>query len=205
MFCLSKGHYYLDRIPRSSPFYKILFSSSAIWSWISSTSRHETTQIQVLLSKYSLSVEVLIALGSLNCSHSFAFPSHLSICSGGDHCDFFFPERVYLDLLRPHYSNCCFANLFTLSLGIQSTVLFQLYCSCLLSLDCHVFPSLHGFQHWACLVHQYFSTRNDNPPVSSRIRGRYIILQDSIQWHLFQEPLAGTFPVWFTYAFSWLI
>lgn len=119
MFCLSKGHYYLDRIPRSSPFYKILFSSSAIWSWISSTPRPETTQIQVLLSKYSLSVEVLIALGSLNCSHSLAFPSHLSISLGGDHCDFsFFPKEYILTswghitvtVALPIFSPCLLAS-----------------------------------------------------------------------------------------------
>lgn len=119
MFCLSKGHYYLDRIPRSSPFYKILFSSSAIWSWISSTPRPETTQIQVLLSKYSLSVEVLIALVSLNCSHSLAFPSHLSISLGGDHCDFsFFPKEYILTswghitvtVALPIFSPCLLAS-----------------------------------------------------------------------------------------------
>lgn len=84
---LSKEHHHLQRIPQSGPFFKI-FSLSAIWSWLSSISRPETTQIRVLLSKHSLSVEVLIALGSLNPSHCLAFPSHLSICSGGDNMIF---------------------------------------------------------------------------------------------------------------------
>lgn len=134
---LSKEYHHLHRIPQSGPFFKI-FPLSAIWSWLSSISRPETTQIRVPLSKHSLSVEVLIALGSLNPSHCLAFPSHLSICSGGDNM-IFSPGWTWTP--RGHTVVMVSLSSFHCLVSSRSAMLLEFYRNYLLSPDRHAFPA----------------------------------------------------------------
>lgn len=124
-------------------------------------------------SNLALSPEILgISWGpwSPNGSHSLTSP-HLTQ-SAYLVTPVIFPQRVNLDTFRPHNSDCLFNDHCTLSPSIQSTDTFiPVLGSCLIFPDCLAFPNLHSFQHWECLAPLYFSTRNADPPASSRING----------------------------------
>lgn len=207
MSSFSKGCHHLPRIPRRNPSLKFSFlylSGPFSPEYLQqpglkllrprSFSQHLLSQLRPLLSLN----------GSLNGSHSLTFMSPQSICPCGHHHDFFPQSKS--DTLKPYYSDCCFVNLSTLCPSIQSTNSFIPAIPQLGTtpwLPCISQPP--WCWHWECLAPPYFSTRNTDPPVSSRISGEISHSLGFFSVSLFQESLADIFPVWFRSPISGLL